>query len=217
MVWDYGSARSEPSRPQPGASSSDALPHPPVVGEMTLRAASKRYGVSTSTLQSWCRKGLISARKAEGRWLAVGDDIQRRVALLGLDAAPAQPKVTHRTESAPTQPQTDGESLLVPRDAWDKMLEQLGNLHEAGQQLAEARERAVKAETEARFLRERLSEIRRRDTDENGDEAGVDSAATDPVPGTSAPITTHTPAPTPPPLRRLATRTVEALRRWRRG
>ncbi|NHZ71131.1 MAG: hypothetical protein GWP18_05770, partial [Proteobacteria bacterium] len=30
----------------------------------------------------------------------------------------------------------------------------------AGQQLAEARERAVKAETEASFLRERLSELR---------------------------------------------------------
>ncbi|VAW02982.1 hypothetical protein MNBD_ACTINO01-917, partial [hydrothermal vent metagenome] len=43
---------------------------------------------------------------------------------------------------------------------WNKMLNQLGNLHEAGQQLAEARERAAKAETESRFLRERLAEIR---------------------------------------------------------
>jgi hypothetical protein len=41
------------------------------------------------------------------------------------------------------------------------MIAQLGNLHEAGQQLAEARERAAKAETEATFLRERLSELRR--------------------------------------------------------
>jgi hypothetical protein len=45
-------------------------------------------------------------------------------------------------------------------DAWNKMLAQLGNLHEAGQQLATARERAAKAETEADFLRERLSEMR---------------------------------------------------------
>jgi hypothetical protein len=50
--------------------------------------------------------------------------------------------------------------MIVPVDAWNKMLTQLGNLHEAGQQLAEARERAAKAETEAAFLRERLAEMR---------------------------------------------------------
>jgi hypothetical protein len=50
--------------------------------------------------------------------------------------------------------------MLVPIEAWDKMLHQLGNLHEAGQQLAEARERAARAETEATFLRERLAEMR---------------------------------------------------------
>jgi uncharacterized membrane protein len=50
--------------------------------------------------------------------------------------------------------------MLVPRDAWDKLMDQLGNLHEAGMHLADARERAAKAETEATFLRERLSEIR---------------------------------------------------------
>ncbi len=51
--------------------------------------------------------------------------------------------------------------MLVPVDAWNRMINQLGNLHEAGQQLAEARERAARAETEARFLRERLSDLRR--------------------------------------------------------
>lgn len=50
--------------------------------------------------------------------------------------------------------------MIVPIDAWNKMLNQLGNLHEAGQHLAEARERAGKAETEAKFLRERLAELR---------------------------------------------------------
>ncbi len=50
--------------------------------------------------------------------------------------------------------------MLVPRDAWDKLMDQLGNLHEAGMQLATARERAAKAETEATFLRERLTEMR---------------------------------------------------------
>ena len=52
--------------------------------------------------------------------------------------------------------------MIVPLDAWNKMLNQLGNLHEAGQQLAEARERAAKAETEVQFLRERLTELRTR-------------------------------------------------------
>ncbi len=50
--------------------------------------------------------------------------------------------------------------MLVPRDAWDRLMDQLGNLHEAGMNLAEARERAAKAETEATFLRERLTEMR---------------------------------------------------------
>ena len=55
-------------------------------------------------------------------------------------------------------------NLLVPIDAWNKMLTQLGNLHEAGQQLAEARERAARAETEVVFLRERLKELREETT-----------------------------------------------------
>jgi len=42
------------------------------------------------------------------------------------------------------------------------MMGQLGNLHEAGQQLADARERAAKAETELEFLKERMRELRKR-------------------------------------------------------
>tara|TARA_Y100000992_G_C21036842_1_gene383059 strand:+ start:22 stop:363 length:342 start_codon:yes stop_codon:yes gene_type:complete len=51
-------------------------------------------------------------------------------------------------------------SLLVPLDAWNTVLNQLGNLHEASQQMAEARERAAKAELEAEFLREKLKNTR---------------------------------------------------------
>ena len=51
-------------------------------------------------------------------------------------------------------------SLLVPLDAWNTVLNQLGNLHEASQQMAEARERAAKAEAEAGFLREKLKNTR---------------------------------------------------------
>lgn len=75
-------------------------------------------------------------------------------------------------DSPPSAPEG---TLIVPLDAWNKMLNQLGNLHEAGQQLAEARERAAKAETEAKFLRERLAEVRTQNTDgsELSEELGV--------------------------------------------
>jgi hypothetical protein len=93
------------------------------------------------------------------------------------ETAPAQEAMppTERSAPAPLSPEPvepeepfagssatppDG-TMIVPIAAWDKMLMQLGNLHEAGQQLAESRERAAKAETEATFLRERLGELRR--------------------------------------------------------
>lgn len=155
MVWDYGSTK--PPSTQPSSVSTPKV-SAPAAGEMTLRAASKQFGVSVSTLQSWCRKGLVGARKLEGRWFAQPADIERRVHLLSGPSSVPQPPTPQPAER-PAQP-TAGDSLLVPRDAWDKMVSQLGNLHEAGQQLAEARERAVKAETEVRFLRERLSELR---------------------------------------------------------
>jgi small-conductance mechanosensitive channel len=55
---------------------------------------------------------------------------------------------------------TTEESLIVPLDAWNAVLNQLGNLHEASQLMAEARERAAKAEVEAEFLREKLKSTR---------------------------------------------------------
>lgn len=64
--------------------------------------------------------------------------------------------------AAPADRPEERDSVLVPLDQWSRILNQLGNLHEAGQQLAEARERAAKAETESAFLRERLKEMRTR-------------------------------------------------------
>ena len=52
------------------------------------------------------------------------------------------------------------DTLLVPLDAWNTVLNQLGNLHESSQLMAEARERAAKAEAEADFLREKLKNTR---------------------------------------------------------
>ncbi len=82
-----------------------------------------------------------------------------------------------------TEPTASGhatvDTMIVPIDAWNKMLNQLGNLHEAGQQLAAVTERAAKAETEAAFLRQRLAELR-------ADEASV---------GTSPAVSSPTPEP----------------------
>jgi hypothetical protein len=74
-----------------------------------------------------------------------------------VDVSKAETPATERSAAAVPEG-----SILVPLDAWDRLLGQLGNLHEAGQQLADARERAAKAETEAEFLRERLREMRKR-------------------------------------------------------
>src|SRR6056300_1088698 len=51
-------------------------------------------------------------------------------------------------------------NLIVPLEAWQTVLNQLGNLHEANQLMAEERERAAKSEAEAEFLREKLKNTR---------------------------------------------------------
>ena len=66
-------------------------------------------------------------------------------------------KITHEESAKENQ---EGDSLLVPLDAWNTVLNQLGNLHESSQLMAEARERAAKAEAEADFLREKLKNTR---------------------------------------------------------
>jgi hypothetical protein len=82
-------------------------------------------------------------------------------------AVEAPPEPNDPKPKAPASVDPPEGTMLVPIDAWNKMLNQLGNLHEAGQMLADARERAAKAETEATFLRERLAEIRADDQAES--------------------------------------------------
>ena len=136
---------------------------------VTLPQASEASGVSVSAIRKWYRAGRIESRLEVG---GVGGR-QRLVPLeavmahaqrsggpqAGQAAAPALEAGAEGEEPldgiAPT-----GRGFLVPRDAWDSMVTQLGNLHQAGQDLAEARERAAKAETEASFLRDRLVEMR---------------------------------------------------------
>ena len=107
---------------------------------------------------------MAEAAAEESEALAAGVPAERVSAEPDLvEPSPPQPA---DTVEAPNHPEGVGVvpegSILVPIDAWDRLLGQLGNLHEAGQQLADARERAAKAETEAEFLRERLREMRKR-------------------------------------------------------
>lgn len=132
---------------------------------LTVREAAETTGVPTSTIRKWARHENIPSylEKTEDGYLRIvsmsgirewADKLGREV-----DGPVEQIDLSddRRDDIAPDIPEG---TMLVPLDAWNKMLNQLGNLHEAGQQLAEARERAAKAETEATFLRERLRDLR---------------------------------------------------------
>lgn len=136
---------------------------------VTLREANRGTGIPVETLRKWARRGTIptflqATQLGTNIRLVDLDGVQERAAELGRTLHP-EPEATEPA-SPPAQPSATKAgaappgTMIVPVDAWNKMLNQLGNLHEAGQQLATARERAAKAETEATFLRERLAEMR---------------------------------------------------------
>ncbi len=169
FIWEKGGAARPVPRPQP-------QPEPPVDlpgGRIPLREASHQFGVSVSTLRSWSRDGKVDAITTEGRWMVTPGSVAARLS----ERHSGRSRYTRRktTRAGRSGPSADGTTMLVPRDAWDKLMDQLGNLHEAGQMLAEARERAAKAETEAVFLRERLGEMRQ-ERDRLADEARTDRA-----------------------------------------
>jgi len=94
-----------------------------------------------------------------------------------------------------------GGNMVVPLDTWTRILEQVGNVHEAGQQLAEARERAARAETENRFLREQIDDLKARGTGgrrASSKPAPRPTAAAQTAPASSAAATTSEAGPTPP-------------------
>lgn len=101
------------------------------------------------------------ARATSGVWKGIADT---------MDPAGSRPKAPEPAPVVEAEPEPDPEpqpeavepenTMLVPIDAWTRIMEQLGNLHEAGQQLAEARERAAKAETENEFLRAQVRELK---------------------------------------------------------
>lgn len=142
---------------------------------LTVREASEATGIPTSTIRKWARhdnipsfleetsNGYLRLVSMEGiaQWT---DEIGRDVDAPHPETV-AEVDLTSGKESEggggePAEQTVPEGSMIIPLDAWNRMLNQLGNLHEAGQQLAEARERAAKAETEARFLKERLADLR---------------------------------------------------------
>lgn len=133
----------------------------------TLQQAEDVTGVASSTLRNWARKGRVPSKLAEAngaaRKLVDLDGVVSRAQELGrfTHAEPARPlSYSAASGTAPASTAIPEGHMLVPLDAWERLLLQLGNLHEAGQQLADARERAGKAETEVEFLRDRVTEMR---------------------------------------------------------
>ena len=154
FLWETEVLRSSPRRntSDSGADTTDWLP---------VREASEATGVPPSTIRKWARHGhipsFLESNEDRDLRLVSMSGIKQRADDLGRVIEADQDAATGNEVPEPSMPEG---TMLVPLDAWNRMLNQLGNLHEAGQQLAEARERAAKAETEARFLKERLAELR---------------------------------------------------------
>lgn len=164
---------------------------------VTLREASRSTGIPVETLRKWARRGTVPTflrptNIGTNLRLVDLDGVQERAAQLGrlIDPSP-EPAATDADAAPAPSAGTPPGTMIVPVDAWNKMLSQLGNLHEAGQQLATARERAAKAETEAKFLRERLAEMR----SENGSGAAPDA----PIAESAIAEERDQPAPAQPP------------------
>jgi DNA-binding transcriptional MerR regulator len=166
FLWETEAIRASPRQADPGD------------GWLTLREASEKTGIPIATLRKWARRDTVPSYLEDtplGQLRMVSrEGVRRRAAELGRSIKEISPPPPPPREKPPTpqpvtsvarhlpdqaEPPPPG-TMLVPIDAWDKMLMQLGNLHQAGQELATARERAARAETEVRFLKERLAELR---------------------------------------------------------
>lgn len=159
-------------------------PPPPPRRWLPVDEAATLAGVDRETVERWVHNGQVTARRTDDGLVVLRSDI--------LDGHPRRPEPTSERRPAaaadpvqnePPPPPVPEGSMLVPIDEWRRLLNQLGNLHEAGQQLAEARERAARAETEAQFLRERVRELRGRL------EASAPPGETPPEPVPAAPDT----------------------------
>ncbi len=163
MTQQTAGGRPLPSQERRDTPPSDFAP----IGWVTIREAHEQTAVPVSTLRYWARQGHVASRLdltgTSPRRVVALDEVLARVQRRGpgsLGRMTTTPRPPSPPLPGPRDQRVPDGAMLVPIDAWNKMLNQLGNLHEAGRQLAEARERAAKAETEALFLRERLAELR---------------------------------------------------------
>jgi len=121
------------------------------------------------------------ARNSAGLWKAVAQAVDPKPPR----ETPA-PVVEPATvvDSAPTE--VESGQMMVPIDAWTRILEQVGHVHEAGQQLADARERAARAETENEFLKEQLRDLKSQKRSPRRPAAPSTEPA--PTPGATSPV-----------------------------
>lgn len=100
------------------------------------------------------------ARTTAGAWKAVAHAVDPEHGAARSATRPDRSRPTEPEAAPEGAAQFGPDQMLVPIDAWTRILEQVGNLHEAGQELADARERAAKAEAENVFLREQLRDLK---------------------------------------------------------
>lgn len=179
-------------------------------GWLTVREASEATGIPTSTIRKWARHDNIPSfleETSDGYLRLVSmDGIAHWTEEIGREVDPPASTSSAEVDLATVEENTEDPvqtpketapegTMIIPLDAWNRMLNQLGNLHEAGQQLAEARERAAKAETESQFLKERLADLREELEKTRTETAGKEEAHEEPdeepdvpSPGTQSPI-----------------------------
>ena len=100
------------------------------------------------------------ARNTAGIWKVLADVVDPKTPSTPSQRASAEGRPAEEQAAADATLDLEAGQMLVPIDAWTRILEQVGHVHEAGQQVAEARERAARAETENAFLREQLRELK---------------------------------------------------------
>ena len=145
FTWDQPSTQVR--RQQRGGESHAARrPALPAQG-VSLCEAEHRFGVTAATLRTWAKKGMIDAVLTDAgsgrQWMVTSNPSP--ITCRGYSRpAPASRRrhLLKRKGSTFDWPDTpDGTAMLVPRDAWDRLMDQLGNLHDAGLMLAGARTR----------------------------------------------------------------------------
>ena len=121
------------------------------------------------------------ARNTAGIWKVVADVVDPKPPNSVVEPA------AHEEEVAEATIDVEAGQMLVPIDAWTRILEQVGHVHEAGQQLADARERAARAETENEFLREQLRDLKAQKRPRRPAAPAQDPVAPEPAPDAAAP------------------------------